>query len=162
MEVTLLTPFAHIPGPSFTTFVFIDDQFYDCYIQIFVHNIDREKFLPVLRSLQVHPESGRMWESIINHILNGMGLTNTTHDRTIFRAVYKPTGETIYLIRQVDDFLLSYYNESISKDIYVQIGHNLIHPSESDKPLSYLGLATYFNRIYVEQSREYIQITCPK
>ena len=54
-----------------------------------------------------------------------MGFTNTTHDRTIYRAIYKTTGETIYLLTQVDDFELACSNEYVAKDIYKQIGDTL-------------------------------------
>ena len=54
-----------------------------------------------------------------------MVFTTTTHYCTIYIAVYKPTGETIYLIRQVDDFTLACSDEYITKDIYNQIGDDL-------------------------------------
>ena len=50
-----------------------------------------------------------------------MGFNTTTHDRNIYRAVYKPTGGTIYLLRQVDDVALAFYNEYFAKDIYSKI-----------------------------------------
>ena len=50
-----------------------------------------------------------------------MGFTTSTHYITIYIYVYKPTGETIYLLRQVDDLAIASYNEYIAKDIYNQI-----------------------------------------
>ena len=84
----------------------------------------------------------------------------TSHDRTIYRAAYKPTGDNIYLLRQVDYFLLACSNESVTEYIYTKNGGSLQLTGESDKPFSYLGLVEYFNGIDIEQSREYIQISC--
>ena len=102
--------FKHIIGPYVTTFVSINDQFDYWYRQKFRNIIDRDRVLPLLRDLQSHPESGRLWESLINHILNRMGFTTDTHDRTIHIDVYKHSGETIYLLRQFDYFSLAFTN----------------------------------------------------
>ena len=83
-----------------------------------------------------------------------MGFTTTTHDRTIYKAVYKHTGETIYLLRQVDDFAIACSNESVANDIYNQICDALQLPGESDKPFFYLDLVTDFNGIDIEQSHD--------
>ena len=54
--------FENIPGPSDTTFVYIDDQFADWYRHKFGKDIYRGKVIPVLRYLKGHPESGHRWE----------------------------------------------------------------------------------------------------
>ena len=73
----------------------------------------------------------------------------TTLTRITLRYLYKPNGETIYLIRQVDDSTLSCSNEYVANEIYNQIGDALQIPGEPDKPFTYLGLATYFNEINI-------------
>ena len=85
----------------------IDVQFADCYRQKFGNIIDRGNVIPITRALPEHPESVGIWENLINQILKITGFTTTTYDRTIYKPVYKNTGETIYLIRQVDDFVLA-------------------------------------------------------
>ena len=109
--------FTHITGPYVTTFVSIDEQSSDWYRHKSGKNIDMEKFLPVLISLQGHPDSGRIWEYLIIEIFNRMGFTTTNHDRNIYRDIYKPTVETIYLLRQVDESALESFNESFAEDI---------------------------------------------
>ena len=84
--------FKHIIGPYVTTFVSINDQFDYWYRQKIGNIIDRDRVLPLLRDLQSHPESGRLWESLINQILNKTGFNNTTNDRTIYISIYKPIG----------------------------------------------------------------------
>ena len=68
-----------------------------------------------MRALKEHSESGKLWETLINQILKRTGFTTTTYDRTIYTPVYKNTGETIYLLRQVDDFSIACSNESVAE-----------------------------------------------
>ena len=58
--------FKHIIGPYVPTFVSINDQFYHRIRNTFGKDINRDKVLHVLRALQDHPESGRLWETLIN------------------------------------------------------------------------------------------------
>ena len=125
--------FMDIPGPSVTTFVFIYDQFSYWYRHKFGNNIVRYKVIPVLRTIHSHTESGRLWESLINQILKRVGFTTTTDDRNIYKDVYNTNVETIYLLRQVDEFSISCSNKSVVEGIYDQIGGALQLPSESDK-----------------------------
>ena len=96
----------------------------------------------------------------INKILHAAPLNfkSTTHDKTIYRTVYK--GETIYLLRQVDDFAFACNDEATAIEIYDIIGKQLRLPNENKDPFTYLGLVKDFNGIDVEQSKEYIQISC--
>ena len=111
----------------------------------FGNNIDRYKDITVLRDLQGCLDSGRLWGYLVNQILKGNGFTTTTHDRTICRDLYNPTGETIYLIRQVGEFSLAFSNEYISWGIYNQIGGALQLPIKSDRPFTYISIVTDFN-----------------
>ena len=89
--------FAHSPAPSVPTFVTIDDQYADWYKFKFRKQIDRVRVLPVLRALQGHPKSGKLWEKHINNILfsDELNFKTTTHDRTIYKTVYK--GKLVFL-----------------------------------------------------------------
>ena len=90
-----------------------------------------------------------------------MGFNTNTHDRTIYISVYKPTEENIYTIRQVDDFALDCYNASIANDICNKRKGDIKLHGEPYKPFTYLGIITDFNGTHIEQSRDYIQISCP-
>ena len=96
----------------------------------FWQTYSRDKVLTLLRALQGHTESGRLWQSLINQILKRMGFTTTTHDRNMYLDIYKYTGDTIYLLIKVDDFALACSNESFTNDIYDQIGDALQLPGE--------------------------------
>ena len=62
--------------------------------------------MPVLHSLQGHPESGKMWMELIDQVLlKQMNFTTTAHDRCIYRTVIKE--KLVLLLQQVDDFLIA-------------------------------------------------------
>jgi hypothetical protein len=150
--------YAHSPGPAIPTYITIDDQYADWYKYTYGKEVDRSKVLPVRRALQGHPESGRLWETHINKILVNMGFITTTHDKTIYKTTYN--GETVYMLRQVDDFALACKQEETAKAIYKHIGQKLRLPKEDKDPFSYLGLIHDFNGIDVKQTTDYIQISC--
>jgi hypothetical protein len=116
--------------------------------------------LPVLRALQGHPESGRLWVEHINSILSHpeLGFVHTTHDRTIYISSIR--SENILLLRQVDDFSIACSDESIAKDVNDIIGRSLQLPTETSPPFKYLGLQSEFKGVDIEQSSTYIAISC--
>ena len=65
------------------------------------------------------------------------------------------------MLRQVDDFALACNIEDTAKEIYGIIGKALRLPNETKDPFTYLGLINDFNGIDVEQTKDYIQISCP-
>ena len=129
----------------------------------FNREINRRQVLPVQHSLQGHPESGKMWMRLIDNILiKEMGFTSTTHDRCIYKHD-NIFNETVYIIRQVDDFMLGCKDEKTAKDIFNIIGTKLQFPSEKLKgvvPFEYLGLVTDYNGVDIRQTRDYIEMHC--
>ena len=114
--------FAHSPSPDVPTFVRIDNQYSEWWSQRHKTNINRSHVLPVLRCLQGHPESGKIYERHINQILGSMELNfkATVHDRCIYQTTYK--GQQILLLKQVDDLAIATNDESLAKEIYDIIG----------------------------------------
>jgi hypothetical protein len=154
--------YAHSPPPEHPTFMQIDDAYAEWYAHRFGIHLDRDHVLPVQHALQGHPESGRLWEEHINRILLGPKLkfTTTTHDRTIYRTVYK--GHKILLLRQVDDFAIASPSETIATEIYDIIGSALQLPTENSKPFKYLGLLTDFNGLDIHHTRDHISVSCER
>ena len=104
--------------------MYIDDAYAEWYEDKNCTSIDKRKVLPVLKALQGHPESGRLWEKHISGILEQIGFTSTTHDKTIYKMDYfkkDGNGEIIYMLRQVNDFAFACTDEGIAKDITSQI-----------------------------------------
>jgi len=52
--------FAHSPGPWMPTFMKLDDAFCDWYLERTGAQLDKDLVLPVLRTLQGHPEATRL------------------------------------------------------------------------------------------------------
>ena len=152
--------YAHSPSPETPTFVKIDDQYADWYKARYGKPVDRTMVLPVLHALQGHPEAGRLWEGHINKILDipELNFKSTTHDRTIYSTTYK--SHCVLMLRQVDDFSIACENEWIAKEIYTIIGDKLKLHTETKTPFKYLGLIRDFNGVEVDQSRNYIDISC--
>ena len=101
--------YAHSPAPS-ETYLAIDDAYADWYKEKFGKEINRKHVLPVYHCLQGHPESGKMWMHFIdNIIINQIGFKTTTHDQCIYQKVIDE--EVIYLLRMVDDCIISCKNE---------------------------------------------------
>ena len=150
--------YAHSPPPETPTFVAIDDAYADWYEHKYGTRLDRSLVIPVLHALQGHPESGRLWEEHINPILADIGFRHTTHDRTIYSAVFDDSP--VLLLRQVDDFSLACPNEALAKRIYGMIGERLQLPSETEPPFKYLGLIHEYNGVNIIQSRDSIAVNC--
>ena len=153
--------YAHSPGPELPTYMTIDDAFAEWYQDKFSIKLDRKnQVLPVLRALQGHPESGRLWEMHINKILTSpeLDFKTTTHDKTIYKGTFD--GETVYLLRQVDDFAMACTNLDLANKIYDIIGQKLQLPKETKVPFAKLGLIDDFNGIDVLQTNRYTQLSC--
>ena len=61
--------FSHSPPHERPTFVQIDNAWADWHKHTFEKKIDRHPVLPVSHALQVHPESGCLWEEHMNRTL---------------------------------------------------------------------------------------------
>ena len=68
--------------------------------------------------------------------------------------------ETVCMLRQVDDFAIACSDQSVADKTYDIIGEKLRLPKEDKIPFTKLGLIDDFNGIDVEQSRDYIQLSC--
>ena len=53
-------PFACSLAPEVPTFMMINNQCYNWYLNCFGKELDKSRVLPVLRALQGHPESGKL------------------------------------------------------------------------------------------------------
>ena len=58
--------YAHAPAPEMMTNLTIDDAYFEWYKENTRKALNRRYVLPVLHSLQGHPESGKMWVKLID------------------------------------------------------------------------------------------------
>ena len=61
--------YAHAPTPEMMTHQTIDNAYFEWYKEKTGKTLNQHFVLPVLHSLQGHPESGKMWMKLIDRIL---------------------------------------------------------------------------------------------
>jgi Reverse transcriptase (RNA-dependent DNA polymerase) len=142
--------FANSPPPSVPTYVAIDDAYFEWYEARHGKRLDRKMVLPVLHALQGHPESGSLWEQLINHILlDELGFRNTTHERNLYHGFIESTR--VLICRQVDDLSIA----TTDHDAY----HKIVDAIHERAPMVKLGILNRFNGVDIHQRREYIAIS---
>jgi hypothetical protein len=143
--------YANAHAPSITTYVRIDDAYYDWYTEFHGQPPSRDMVLRVMHAIQGHPESGHLWESFINDILiNKLFLRPTTHERSLYHGMYKDVH--ILLKRQVDDIAVAAPTIALAQQLIADIGQYVRLDGNS--------LLDSFNGIQVEQSQQYIRLYC--
>ena len=70
-------------------------------------------------------------------------------------------GHTVLMLHQVDNFLISCKLKSVSKQIYDYIGNKLQLHKELVAPFKYFGPAKDYNGVDINQTKHYIEISCP-
>jgi len=63
----------------------------------------------VQHALQDHPESPRLWATMIDNIFKSIGLKATTHEPCMYTSTVN--GTKIFFLHQLDDFMVSVPNE---------------------------------------------------
>jgi transposase InsO family protein len=142
--------FANSPPPSVPTFVMIDDAYWDWYKERYDKELDRRLVLPVRHALQGHPESGSLWEQLINELLLQLGLQNTTHERNLYHGTID--GDRVLICRQVDDLAIGCTN-SKTYDYILEYLMNHVTLTKD-------GLLSRFNGVDIDQTAHYVRIHC--
>ena len=124
------------------THLTIDDAYFEWYKKKTGKSLNCQHILPVLLSLQGHPESGKMRRKLIDQILiKDLGFKTTTKDSCIY--IKKIKGCTLLLLDQVEDVCCACTIEQDVKNIYNLIGTKIQFQSEREKgniSFEYLGL----------------------
>lgn len=132
-------------------YIDIDIQYREWYKYRHGKDIPEGYVLPVNGSLQGHPDTGEIWQTKVNGILDSYNFTTTTHEPCLYRGTFH--GETILLCRQVDDMLIAGKNVETIKKFVKEIGKNL-NVTYSEGP------STKFNGLNIKQTKEGIKISC--
>ena len=152
LKVDATNAYANSPPPDQPTFVVIDDQYADWYLARHGVAISRNMVLPVQHALQGHPESGALWEKLVNSVIARHGFKSTTHERSLYQGIYK--GHRMLICRQVDDLAIGCVDTDAVKDLVRVIC------AEDGIDLRDEGVLDSFNGVDVEQRDRYIKITC--
>ncbi len=98
--------FAKAPAPKQRFFIYPDQAFKDWWVnKKGKPPMANGHVIPVLGTMQGHPESPCLWEKHIDRILWDIGLTPTIHEPCIYLGII--LGERVLFMRQVDDFAIS-------------------------------------------------------
>ena len=144
--------FAEAPAPIAPLYMTLDAQYHSWWRSKGRPPIPDGYGVRVLKAIQGHPESPRLWANLINRIITDMGFKPCKHEPCLYHhPCYK--GHEIYFLRQVDDFAISTTNSDIAHEIINTIDQ---HMTIKVKPL---GIINRFNGIDVEQSRQYIKLS---
>ena len=145
--------FAEAPAPKAQLYVYIDMQYRDWYHKKFGKTIPKEcNVLPVYKALQGHPESSRAWGKLITSILAKYDITPCTHEPCMYKGTLD--NNTIYLLRQTDDFLVASSSEETSKKLITLVRSHL------SMEVHDLGLVTWYSGVDIEQTRYYNKVSC--
>jgi Reverse transcriptase (RNA-dependent DNA polymerase) len=153
VKIDATNAYANSPPPDQPTFVYVDAQYADWYRAQRIQPVLRDdQVLPVQHALQGHPESGALWERMINRILARHGFKSTTHERSLYVGVYN--GFKMLISRQVDDLAIGSHDlASIHKLVAVICAEDKVDLRDE-------GILASFNGVDVHQMASYISITC--
>jgi hypothetical protein len=144
--------FAEAPPPIHPLYMRIDDAYRDWW----EHHLGKPPIPPhhtvvrVQNAIQGHPESSRLWEKLIDHILTKIGFLPTTHEPCLYSGTIN--GHYTLFLRQVDDFAIATINEEEAHQIIMHINRYL------RLPIHNLGIIKRYNGMDVEQTRHYIKL----
>jgi Reverse transcriptase (RNA-dependent DNA polymerase) len=146
--------FAEAPGPSKLFYMQVDAQFQEWWTKHLKRKpIPKGHVIPILKNLQGHPEAPRLWHKHINNILvNKLNFNHTTHEPCLCFQ-HHPEHGLIFILRQVDDFLISAKTETIARSIRQQIQNHM------QNELNDLGIIKRFNGMDVHQTRHYVKLS---
>ena len=145
--------FAEAPPPKSPLFLKIDEAYRNWFYHKTGVLLPDNTYVRVLQAIQGHPESPRLWNLHIDSILLKMGFTSTTHEPCIY-IKFTPT-ETIYLLRQVDDFAVACDDKATATKCWDEMDTYLKEPLKRES-----GLISRHNGIDILQSKHGIKMSC--
>ena len=144
--------FAEAPPPKQPFFIRPDRAFNEWWTNHLKRPaIPAGHIIPVLKAMQGHPESPRLWEKHADKILRELGLVPTVHEPCLYSGTFN--GKRILFLRQVDDFAIAAPDAKTSDMLMDLIDDKL---SEPIKRQGYLDL---YNGVDIVQTRHYIKLT---
>jgi hypothetical protein len=106
--------------------------------------------IPVLSTMQGHPESPRLWEKHADKILCEIGLTPTVHEPCLYSGT--SNDQHVLFLRQVDDFAIAAPDAKTSGLVMDLIDDKLTIPIKRQ------GYLDMYNGVNIYQTQDYIKI----
>jgi hypothetical protein len=140
------------PPPEAPLFLYTDEAFREWWIEHLrrppiprEHNVVR-----VNNAIQGHPESPRLWEKHIDHILKDLEMKPTTHEPCLYSGIVEQ--HRIIFLRQVDDFAAAAKQKQYTERL-IQLINNKLQIN-----IKLLGTITRFNGMDIHQTQNFIKI----
>ena len=115
--------FAEAPPPKSPLYLKTGEAFRNWWKNKHNELLPRDSYVRVNQAIQGYPESPRLWQLHIDGILRKIGFTSTTHEPCIY-VQHTPT-ESIYFLRQVDDFAIACDDHKTAMDTWDTIDLHL-------------------------------------
>ena len=144
--------FGEAPPPKQGFHIHPDAAFRAWYEQKHGAPLPHGSVIPVLNAMQGHPEAPRLWEKHADTIIRSCGLTPTKHEPCLYSGLID--GERVLFMQQVDDFAGAVPSARIANLLFDMIDEQITFP------LKRMGLVTLFNGIDIDQTGDYIKISC--
>ena len=147
--------FVEAPAPVDPFFMIPDAQFHQWWEEELKRPpIPDGYVIPILKALQGHPESPRLWDKHISKMLTkDLGFKATIHEPCLYYK-YDDNGGITLILRQVDDFLVANKDNKECDRIGAMIQERMINP------LNNLGTIRKFNGVNIEQTQSYNHVHC--
>ena len=135
--------YVHAPAPEMMTHLTIDDAYFEWFKEKTEKILNCWHVLPVLHSLQGHPESGNLWMKLIDQINSYQGIRIQDNYQGPLH-LYKEDWRTypVVTLSSWQLLLCVCTVEQDAKNIYNLIGTKIQFQSEREKgdiPFEYLG-----------------------
>ena len=140
------------PPPTDLCFAEADDAYITWYERKTGVRLDPAKYVvPILRTIQGHPEAGALYEKEITKILvDELGFKPTTHEPNLLRGTID--GELVLICRQVDDFAFATKNPAVADKLIARLNKFVTVESE--------GVGSKFNGIELDQTQDFLRLHC--
>jgi hypothetical protein len=144
--------FAEAPPPKQGFFICLDRAFRKWWVN---HKklppIPPGHVIPILSTMQGHPESPRLWEKHADEILREIGLTPTVHEPCLYSGVIDDIR--VLFMQQVDDFAIA-APDARTSDILMDLIDDRLKI-----PIKRQGYLDMYNGVDILQTRYYIKMS---
>ena len=145
--------FVEAPPPKHPLYVKVDTPYREWWISKGRPPIPEGYVLRVQKALQGHPESPRLWATLIHNILTKeLGLVSTTHEQCLYQGTFK--GKEVLFLRQVDDFACGAAEDETASALIRAINKRMKIEVKD------LGILDRYNGVDIKQTAHYIRLSC--
>ena len=147
-----INAYSHTDAQGTPIYIIVDEIFQEWYLLRFNIKLNIGDCVPILKALQGHPEAGKWWSDLVNKHLAELGFVVAHTEPSIYLQKKDGIFINVFLLRQVDDILLSVPSISTGMKIFQQLAER-VQLKYNDEP------AKLFYATDIIQTACYIQLT---